>query len=345
MDIFDGHNDLLSRIWASGEDAVDAFRGPTGHINEIACRQGRFRGGFFALYAPSKRAPFDFSQFKPEDDGPLPPALPIDQAARAILDQAGIAARLDRAGLIRLMTEAPAVQAGIGDGGPPVALLHLEGCDGIDADLTALEALYSMGLRSLGPVWSRPNLFGHGVPFGWGKDGDTGPGLTPLGLKLLQWCRARGVIVDTSHLTAKGFWQVADTGMPVVATHSNAYEICPTTRNLTDAQLRTIGETGGMVGLNFATLFLSESGWRSGVAGLDDCLRHLEHMIDKAGETAVGLGSDFDGAPLPAGLSDAGDLPALVAAMRRADFGEDLIARICHGNWMGFLSRNLGIPG
>ena len=87
-------------------------------------------------------------------------------------------------------------------------------------------------------------------------------------------------------------------------------------RNLTDDQLRAIGQTGGMVGLNFASVFLSDDGWMRGHATIDDCLRQLDHMITVAGEDHVGLGSDFDGAPMPHGIKDASDLPALIAVMR-----------------------------
>jgi membrane dipeptidase len=114
-----------------------------------------------------------------------------------------------------------------------------------------------------------------------------------------------------------------------------------TARNLTDAQLRAIGETGGMVGLNFGTMFLRPDGKRAPEGGIDFAIRHLAHMVEMAGEDHVGLGSDFDGAPMPEGLGSAAQLPTLVRAMVDAGFGEALIARICDGNWRAFLGRTL----
>jgi membrane dipeptidase len=89
-------------------------------------------------------------------------------------------------------------------------VLHLEGAECIGADLDGLDTLYDAGLRSLGPVWSRPNAFAHGVPFRSGSDGDTGPGLTEAGRALVRECTARGMVVDCSHITAKGFWDIAE---------------------------------------------------------------------------------------------------------------------------------------
>ena len=188
---------------------------------------------------------------------------------------------------------------------------------------------------------SRPTIWGDGVPFESGRDGDTGPGLTADGRRLVARCAELGMVVDTSHLTMKGFWDIAEMGLPLVATHSNAYSLAPVTRNLTAEQLRAIGESGGMAGLNFATVFLSAEGWGTGRATIDDCLRQLDAMIEGAGEDHVGLGSDFDGAPLPEGMRSCADLPALVAAMQAHGFGAALVDKITHGNWLALLRRIL----
>jgi membrane dipeptidase len=180
------------------------------------------------------------------------------------------------------------------------------------------------------------------VPLKFGVDGDTGKGLSGDGKRLVQRCKELGVMIDTSHLTMKGFWDVGEAGLPLVATHSNAFEQGHTARNLTDDQLRAIKETRGMAGLNFATVFLSDEGWSTGKAGLEDCLRQLDHMISAAGEDHVGLGSDFDGAPMPEGIAHAGQLPNLVHAMEEHGYGRSLIAKLTHENWLAFLSRQLG---
>src|SRR5919202_1128991 len=127
------------------------------------------------------------------------------------------------------------------------------------AELDALEVFYQAGLRSLGPVWSRPTAFGHGVPFAFPRSPDTGAGLTDAGKELVRACNRLGIMIDLSHLNEQGFWDVAGlSDAPLVATHSNAHALCPSTRNLTDEQLGAIAGSGGLVGVNFAVSFLRE---------------------------------------------------------------------------------------
>ena len=338
--IFDGHNDVLSRLWGGMVDPVAEFATTNGHVNVPNAKAGGFKGGFFAIYSPMNRGVFDFTDFDPAIFSmPMPPMLDEGDALTAAIGQAAIARQLHDAGQIEIVTDAAALAtAFIAD--RIACILHLEGADCIGPDLLALDALYALGLRSLGIVWSRPTIFGDGVPFGLGRDGDTGPGLTDDGKRLVARCKDLGIIVDTSHLTMKGFWDVAEEGVPLVATHSNACTVLNTTRNLTDDQLKAISETGGIAGLNFGTIFLAEDAWQTGKAPLQACIRHLAHMIEIAGEDHVALGSDFDGAPLPDGMTSAADLPKLVVEMEAAGFGADLIAKITHENWLAHLDRH-----
>lgn len=339
--VFDGHNDALGRLWCGETDPTAEFAGPAGHVNVSAAKAGGLRGGFFALYSPAQRAPFDFSMIpNGVERTPLPNPLEPGWALGAVIGQAGIAARLEEAGHITICTDAPALWSGFA-AEAVACILHLEGADCIDRDLLALDALHAMGLRSLGPVWSRPTTFGEGVPFDHNRDADTGGGLTPDGQRLARRCLDLGIMLDTSHITLRGFYDIAELGGPVVATHSNAYALCASPRNLTDEQLLAIGQSGGMVGLNLEPSFLSEIGWQSGQATLEDCIRQLDHMLELAGEDHVGLGSDFDGARLPVGMTGAQDLPALTDAMARAGYGHDLIEKICHRNWLAFLDTHL----
>jgi membrane dipeptidase len=343
--IFDGHNDALLRLSRIDSDPVARFRdGGPGHVDRPKARAGSMIGGFFALYSPTPNLPMDFALFDaPPYDIPLPPALSREDAAGSVAAQLAVARGLEEAGLLRFMRSADDIAPAfdMAADGPMAAVLHLEGAECIGPDGEGLDDLVAAGLRSLGPVWSRPTAFAHGVPFRFPSDGDTGPGLTDKGRALVQMCKARGVTLDCSHMTLKGFWDVAEEGVPLVATHSNACAVSHGARNLTDDQLRAIGDTGGMVGLNFATMFLRPDGGRDPAGAMDHMIPHLEHMIAMAGEDHVGLGSDFDGAPMPDGIGSAADLPALVARMRDAGFGGTLIDKLCHGNWRAFLLRNL----
>lgn len=341
--IFDGHNDALLRLWRGDGAATNAFAAEApGHITLPRARAGGFGGGFFAMFALDSATGLDFSIFdNPPYDTPLPPQMDREAAWTIIQGQARVAQELDAAGQVWLCRTGAELRRAWTAGDPMAMILHLEGAECVGPDREGLDELFDMGLRSIGPVWSRPTAFAHGVPFRFPSDGDTGPGLTDAGRALVRECVRRCMVVDCSHMTMKGFYDVADEGAALVATHSNAHGISPSARNLTDDQLRAVGETGGMVGLNFGTIFLNPNGRRDAAGAFDHAVAHLDRMITMAGEDHVGLGSDFDGAPMPEGLDSAADLPNLVQRMRNAGYDQTLVDKLCHGNWLRFLERTL----
>jgi membrane dipeptidase len=245
-------------------------------------------------------------------------------------------------GRVRICRTVDDIRRAMADGAlAPV--LHIEGAEAIDPDFATLDVLVAAGLRSLGPVWSRPNAFGHGVPFLCPSSPDTGPGLTDLGKALVGACNRLRVLIDLSHLNERGFWDVAAlSDAPLVASHSNAHVLSPHSRNLTDKQLDAIRETAGLVGVNFAVSFLRPDGRHDADTPLGLVVDHLAHMLERVGEDGVGLGSDFDGARIPADIASAAGLQNLVDAMRSRGFGEPLIEKICHGNWLRVLGLTWG---
>lgn len=229
------------------------------------------------------------------------------------------------------------------DQGRIAAIMHMEGAEAIDPDFHTLDVLYAAGLRSIGPVWSRPTIFGEGVPFRFPSTGDIGGGLTDAGKALVKRCNEKGILIDLSHLNEKGFWDVAELSKaPLVATHSNAYAICPHARNLTDKQLEAIAKSDGMVGLNFASAFLREDGQMDSGFPIETMLKHLDHLIGILGEDCVGLGSDFDGALIPDVIGDVAGLANLVTAMRAHGYSDKLITKLAHENWLRVLAITWG---
>ena len=341
QDIFDGHNDVLSCLWREGQPAGDGFfNGRGGHLDLAACRAGGFAGGFFAVWCSTDpaTAPDPMAQFREF------PAIDPTRAHIETAEQVAVLLRMVRARpeAIRLCTSAPQIEAARA-AGAVAALLHIEGCEGIGAGLDELHLYYAAGLRSLGPVWSRPNIFGHGVPFNFPASPDTGPGLTEAGKRLLAECESLGVLFDLSHLNEAGFWDVARlSGRPLVATHSGAHAMTPATRNLTDKQLDAVAESGGLVGLNFGCQFLRQDGQKRADTAPAEMLRHLEHLLARLGEGGVALGSDFDGALMPEFIGSARGLPHLVTAMQDAGYEAELIRRICWQNWLDMLAKTIG---
>ena len=339
--IFDGHNDVLLRLQRGGyENSVHAFvGGREGAIDLERAKRGGFCGGFFAVYIPSARdidAIFEAMR-EPAFDIALPPAIEQAAALPVALGQIAILFALEDAGALRVCRDIAAIRQSMKEG-VIAAVLHMEGAEAIDRDFHALHVFHRAGLRSLGPVWSRPTIFGEGVPFRYPSTGDIGVGLTQDGLRLVSACNELGIMIDVSHLNEKGFRDVAlHSTAPVVATHSNAHALCASSRNLTDDQLAIIRDSDGMVGVNFSVSFLREDGRKESATPLDDILRHLDHLIEKVGEARVGFGSDFDGAVVPEAIGDVAGLVTLRTAMRDHGYDDATMERLCNGNWLRVL--------
>jgi membrane dipeptidase len=346
--IFDGHNDVLLRLHRrGGAKTAGAFLDgeAKGHLDLPKARQGGFAGGLFAIFVPSTARPTSGNGSAPSDtafsDVPSPPAVEMTAAQAAVYGMVSLLLRIEREsqGRVRVCRNVDDIRRSFADD-VLASVLHIEGAEAIDPDFELLDVLHEAGLRSLGPVWSRPNAFGHGVPFLCPSSPDTGPGLTALGKELVSACNRLKILIDLSHLNEKGFWDVAETSnAPLVATHSNAHALSPHSRNLTDEQLAAIRATGGMVGVNFATSFLRADGRADGDTPAELVIDHLEYMLERVGEDGVGFGSDFDGARVPAGIGNAAGLQHLVEIMRARDYGERLIAKVCSGNWLRVLER------
>ncbi|HEY7780530.1 MAG TPA: dipeptidase [Ktedonobacterales bacterium] len=353
LPIFDGHNDMLLSLYLPDRGKGRGFfeRGEEGHLDLPRMREGGFGGGFFAVFVPNelpkrarrKKSDENEGQVKTEQgyDFPLAPAIDPAYAQRVTLAVAAGLFRLERdaAGQVKVVRTADELERCLGDG--TIAMVfHIEGAEAIDPDLNMLEVLYQAGLRSAGIVWSRPNVFAEGVPFRFPSTPDTGPGLTDAGRELVRACNQLGVMVDLSHLNERGFWDVAGlSGAPLVATHSCVHAICPLTRNLTDKQLDAIGESDGLVGINFAVSFLRPDGDNDADTPLELLARHVDYVADRIGIDHVALGSDFDGARVPAELGDAAGLPKLLAVLRARGHNDASLRKITHENWMRVLRR------
>ncbi|WP_421872230.1 dipeptidase [Pararhizobium sp.] len=342
--VFDGHNDVLLRLWSNaknGADPVIEFSEGTaeGHIDGPRARKGGLIGGLSAIYIPSDhlvlKTPDENGHYATELSEPLERQPSLDIA----LEFAAIALRLDRAGAWKLCRSTADIRAAM-ENDVFAAVLHMEGCEAIGADLTALETFYAAGLRSLGPVWSRNNIFGHGVPFAFPMGPDTGPGLTAAGFDLVRECNRLGILIDLAHITEKGFWDVAKTtDQPLIASHSNAHSLTTVARNLTDRQLDAIRDSKGLAGLNYATTMLRPDGLENAHTPISDMVRHIDYMVERMGIDCVALGSDFDGATIPEGITDAAGNQNLIAALRDAGYGDAELIKICRENWLRVLAQ------
>jgi membrane dipeptidase len=343
--IFDGHNDSLLHVHLSEEDGGRSFleRSDQGHLDLPRAREGGFAGGMFAIFAPPKPLPngpgSDLTITEQGYEVRMAAAMNPKAARDFTMSVAAELFRLERRsnGQIEVVRSADQLQRCLDDGTLAV-VFHIEGACAIDTDLDLLHVLYEAGLRSLGPVWSRPNAFGHGVPFCFPRHPDTGPGLTDAGKRLVKACNELGVQIDLSHITEKGFWDVAKLSEhPLVATHSSVHALCPSARNLTDAQLDAIGESGGVVGINFFVADLRDDGRLDPDTPIDHIVRHVDYVAERIGIDHVAFGSDFDGAMMPRELGDAAGLPVVVEALVAAGYDDQALRKVTHENWIRVL--------
>ncbi|MDD1500813.1 dipeptidase [Agrobacterium sp. CNPSo 3708] len=342
--VFDGHNDVLLRLWHNGKKGGDPVAefidgASQGHIDVPRAKAGGLAGGLCAVYIPSG----DLILQEPDENGhyvtPLAAPLERQPSLDIAMEKLAIAYRVERAGGWKICRSTADIRTAMNED-IFAAVLHMEGCEAIDEDLDALEVFYAAGLRSLGPVWSRHNAFGHGVPFAFPMSPDSAPGLTDAGFELVRRCNQLGILIDLAHITEKGFWDVAKTSdQPLIASHSNAHALTGVARNLTDVQMDAIKERNGLVGLNYAVTMLRPDARDDAKTPLPDMVRHIDYMVERMGIDCVALGSDFDGATVPADIADAAGNQNLVAALKAAGYSDVELAKICRENWLRVLAQ------
>ena len=215
------------------------------------------------------------------------------------------------------------------------AFLSLEEGGVLEGDLSRLDGLYQRGVRVMNLTWNHANClaYPHRPPEFQSK------GLTPFGLETLARMDELGMVVDVSHLSDQGFWDVVRHGKrPFMATHSDARAVRNVSRNLTDEMIRALADRGGIMGLNFYSDFLSPEP----VGRMEHMVQHLRHIMNQGGEQIVGLGTDFDGMDTTPEIEHVGQMPRLVQAMEKAGFTARQIEGICYRNGEDFFRRFWG---
>lgn len=329
--VIDGHEDFLSQMRSPRSDAPEEAAAPPitrdfltesaeGHVDLPRARRGGIGAAFASIFLNDEQARTDAVGF----------------AMREIDDLLRIADRSD--GQVQIIRTVPVLESCLhGDGFG--AIIHFEGADPIGADLKELRVFYEAGLRSLGIVWSRSTIFGHGVPL---RPEVNLPyeGLTELGKDLVRECNRLGILIDVSHLNVPGFWDVVEVCQkPFVATHSDAFAVSDHPRNLNDDQLRALAAHDGCAGLNFSTGFIRPDHARDAGTSLEQMVAHIDHIKRVVGARHAAIGSDYDGAFIPAVVGDASKLPLLLQALEEHGYSEDEIEVICQGNFLRVLRQ------
>ena len=199
--------------------------------------------------------------------------------------------------------------------------------------LDRLPVLHARGVRFLTLVWSGESCIGGAF--------DTNRGLTDFGRSVVEECFKLGIVPDVSHAsveTASETFSLATAhNKPVIATHSCSHSVYAHPRNLRDEQFEAIKSLGGLVGVSFCDIHLTDKQ----EATVDDVVRHVEHYMSLGGEDVVALGTDFDGADMPKGISCPAELLKISEALARLNYTETQIQKLFFQNATRFVNQNL----
>lgn len=290
------------------------------------------------MAAAGQAAQFFAVFFRPEgetlpDGSPLPDDDAFFEMHRALLLQSA-AAHADRFALAHSAEDIEKNRAE----GKISAILTLEDGRAVRGELERLRWFYERDVRVITLTWNGENCFGSP------NSADAcvmGRGLTPFGMQAVEYMNELGMLVDVSHLSDGGFWDVCRISeKPFAATHSNCRALAPHTRNLTDEMIRALAERGGAAGLNYFPPFLSPDP-QENRSRVEDMCRHVLHMLKVGGEDCIALGSDFDGIYGELELASPEDVPGLFAALEKAGLTPRQLEKFAYGNVMRVLRESL----
>lgn len=297
--VFDGHCDTISHCYHKGI----GLRRNEGHLDLERTEKYAGWAQFFAIFASQKW----------EKD----PLWQVTQRQYAVFCR-----ELERNAdlVIQCRTAAEVVKAW--ESGKTAALLSIEGAELLDCDPDKLETVYGWGVRAINLTWNHTNdLSGTNAE-------DKEKGLSEKGKAFAHKMQDLGMLVDVSHLSDPGFWDVMDLAKkPIWASHSNSRAVCPHSRNLTNEQFKALIKNGGVAGLNMCDEFVGEE------PTIDGVVAHVEHWFGLGGEKNVSLGGDWDGiSGMPAGINGVQDLEKLAERLLKMNYGEEQVNGIFYQN-------------
>ena len=313
MYAIDLHCDTMSKLAERGRTSL--LRENDLNVDIAKLQAGNFAAQFFALFVDMAKT-----------NNPLEYCLQM--VDRFHLELA------DNRQSIRLATNQAELVANQAEG-KISAFLTIEEGGVLKGELANLRNFHRLGVRLLTLTWNYPNEIGFPNALPECRD----KGLTEFGREVVAEMNRLGMLVDVSHLSDQGFFDVAETSVrPFVASHSNARTITGHARNLTDEMIRVLAEKGGVTGLTFARSFLADPP-RSHV---EDIVRHAKHIRQVGGIDVIAIGSDFDGTKPPLEVADSSQIGKLTEGLSAAGFSSGEIEKICYGNAARLIREVLG---
>ena len=218
-------------------------------------------------------------------------------------------------------------------------IMGVEGLKCIGGDLEFLELLYMYGVRHVSLTWNEANELATGV------DGNKDRGLTTLGEEAIKKLESLNIIVDVSHANEKTFWDIIEISKkPVIASHSNCKTICDHKRNLTDNQIKAIGQNGGFIGVNIHKNFVSK---HKELQNIDTLINHIDHIVKLIGINHIGFGFDFceyldEGENTNIkGLINVSKVQDIIVSLKRRGYSENDIEKISYKNFEDIINKLL----
>lgn len=219
------------------------------------------------------------------------------------------------------------------------ALLTIEDSGALEGSLINLKKVYEQGVRLITLTWNHINEVG----FPNFKTPNTKFGLTAFGIELIRMMEYLGVIVDVSHLSDAGFYDVLKySKKPFVASHSNARKVTNVVRNLTDDMIKKLADKGGITGINFCSDFIKPTPHTQNTfTYVDDIVKHIKHIKNVGGIDIIALGTDFDGIPSTLEIKDASQIQVLADRLLKSGFSYDEVEKIFYKNLMNLYKKLL----
>lgn len=318
MNYIDLHCDTLSRL----RDAKRRGEPKTLLKNDLHVDLDRLRQGGCLLQC--------FAAFVDLDEEPDPLAAALEQID---IFEAELARYADRIAQVKAWSD---IEKNRRVGKISAMLTVEEGA--VCTNPGILPALYERGARIMTLTWNHENAYAFPNDVMQNR-ADAEHGLKPDGVELVREMERIGMIVDVSHLSDAGIYDVIRYARrPFIASHSNARTVCGHVRNLSDDMLRAIADRGGLTGINFCVDFLDPAGRAGSLAHM---AAHIEHIRRVGGIDMIALGTDFDGIDRAPELYDCSQLPLLEAELRRRGFSDDALERIFYGNALRVLREFL----
>ena len=316
MKYIDMHCDTLAEALSRKKNTVKEVEGTM--VDLIRLREAGASAQFFAMFVPQGNHPDWFGlETMPDLDGLLLKLYQIYQNTMESCNDIVAPARSYEAYLKNQQE------------GKISAFLTIENGAPVAGKMENIKKFHDMGVGLMTLTWNDPNCFGQNHS----KDPEKMKmGLTEFGKEAITYMNELGMIVDVSHLSDGGFYDVAQiTKKPFVASHSNCRELSPATRNLTDDMIRILAEKGGVAGINFEPSFVNASvdNHHCTVARLCD---HIEHLRQVGGEDCVGIGTDFDGISGTYEIEECNKMHLLFEEMERRNYGYSFIEKVAHKN-------------